>query len=544
MPKRLSTRLIVNAGTTYLRLATTFVLGIFLTWFLIGRIGLEIFGLVSLAVGTFGFSQAIHHAIMGSLNREFAAAIASGDPELVSRTHTNALLVTLQGALIVVGLSAVFAALAWIGVFRVPEGHAWMHEALAVLFISDGVAVAIRLFLAPYRQALFGDRRVGLDNIFMVVNRVMYVASAVVVLGLAMPGAPMWARLMIYAAVLAVTSLADTAMAVALARRHIRGLRFNRAFIDRGMQREIRISCLQSGQHLILIDYGASFIGVLINLFFGVAYNGMWQIAIQIFGHGRLLAEGLLRGIDPIVTHLREGGRDAMIQQLMIRSIRYQLAIALPWTVLYVVFMEPILMLWVGRRLEKSHDLVEAAISVESAVATIGLLGTLCLGAMLFRVATRGVERSLYGMGFVSSYAWAAKYALAFTVASAALAFALGAPVWVSALAFMVIHVLYYDVIVLRAAHRVIGFPAGRAMARSVPPPVIASAILAVVLVLLRPVWPPLTLSWLLALLAVVGAVYAPLLVLVVAERDERRRVFDIGMRIIRRALVRRAPAP
>jgi len=532
---RTSTRLVLNSATTYLRLATTFVLGIFLTWFLVGRVGLEVFGLISIAMGAFGLSSAIEGAINGSLNREFSAAIASGDPGRVRRTLSNAIVLALQCAGIILALSLTLAVLALFGVFSTPVGLPHMNIALAGLFTAEGIYIGIRLILAPYRQALYGDRRVGLDNLLMTLARFAHTFSAVLVFGLLMTGSPMHVQILVFAGVHGVLMLIDTVCYFVLARRLIPGMQFRIADIDREEYRAIRRNAMHTGQHLMLIDYATSFITILINLFFGVAYNGMWQIALQIVGHGRLLAEGALRGIDPIITHLKEAKREGLVELLMVRSIRYQLAVALPWVVLYIIFMEPILELWFGGRLTRSADLTAAGISVAYAIQMIGTLASLCLIGMVFRVTTRGLERSLYGMGHIASYAWAAKYAFVLNIALAITLFAVFRQPWMAAIPFMVVNFLYYDVIVLRAASRTVRFPVFAALLQSAPRPLLAAAILAAALLMLRSRIPHLTLGTLVILLAGTAAIYLPLVIGVIAVPDERRRLIEMVARGRRR---------
>jgi len=522
---RTSTRLLRNASTTYIRLATTFVLGIFLTWFLIGRVGLEVFGMISIAMGAFGLSAAIEGAINGSLNREFSSAIASRQPGRVGRTLSNAIVLSALCAGVVLLLSFSLAALAYVGVFEVPIGMPKMNEALAILFAAEGVYLSIRVTLAPYRQALYGDRRVGLDNLLMVVSRISHAGSAVLVFGFLAVGRPMFEQVVMYAVVHGVLMLVDTMCSVVLARRLVPGMRIRRSEIDRGEVLSIGRSVLHTAQHLSLIDYGITFIGIVINLFFGVAYNGMWQIAIQVFGHGRLLAEGVMRGIDPIITHLKEAKREGLIEELMIRSIRYQLAVALPWVVLYIIFMEPILMLWIGGRLAGSRDLMAVSLTVSQSVNIIAVMATLCLVAMVFRVMTRGLERSLYGMGHIASYAWAAKYVCALNLVLTIGLFTIFRKPWMAALPLVLINFLYYDVIVLRAAARTVQFPVGRALRASIPRPVLAAGLLAAALFAVRTHLTALTLLSLVLLLIGTAAVYLVLVVTVVLLPDERLRL-------------------
>ena len=67
---RLSTRLLSNAATNYLRMGATFALGLFTTWYVVGAAGVVGFGLISLAVSSSGPSRALERTLRLGLVRE------------------------------------------------------------------------------------------------------------------------------------------------------------------------------------------------------------------------------------------------------------------------------------------------------------------------------------------------------------------------------------------------------------------------------------------------------------------------------------------
>ncbi len=117
---RLSTRLLSNAGTTYIRLGTTFLLGVFFTWYVIGRIGMAGFGTIALVASAFGISGAVELAVRQGLMREMAVAIATADPARIRKCLSSAIAFCAPCALLLVMVSVVLAALAYLGVFRTP----------------------------------------------------------------------------------------------------------------------------------------------------------------------------------------------------------------------------------------------------------------------------------------------------------------------------------------------------------------------------------------------------------------------------------------
>ena len=112
---RLSNRLLSNAATTYARLGTTFLLAVFFTWYVIGRIGMVGFGTIAFASSAFGISAAVEMAVRRGLMREMAAAIATADPSRIRKSLCAAVVFCGPSALVLVLMSVGLAALAYLG---------------------------------------------------------------------------------------------------------------------------------------------------------------------------------------------------------------------------------------------------------------------------------------------------------------------------------------------------------------------------------------------------------------------------------------------
>ncbi|MCZ6835471.1 MAG: hypothetical protein O7G85_06835 [Planctomycetota bacterium] len=532
---RLSTQLIVNATTTYARLGATFVIGIFYVWFIIGEIGIAAYGMIALSTGTFGLSFALERTISSSLSREMAVAISSDNPENVTRTLTSSMAFCALAGLATLLISMGVAALAYVGIFNVVEGHPGIEKALAFLFFMEGAHSAIRVFMAPFQQALYASKRVGLDNMLRIVQRMSVVGAAVIAIGVVWPTANLNEKLIGFGLFRACGMLVDILLATFLARRLIPGLKIRFNAFDIQEFRNVASTCWHTGQMTMLMDFSTQFMALLINMFFGVAYNGIWQVVVQIGGHAMLISEGVMRGIDPIATHLLQAGRKSMILDLMTRSIRYQLAIALPWTITFIIFMTPILNLWIGGRLEKDTGLIEAGLSVEKAIRVTALMASVYLLAVLSRVTTRGVERILYGIGEVRAYAWFAKYTIMLSIGGGAALFWLTDNPLLAPLPIVFVNALYYGVIIPFAARKRTKLPLRRTVAESIPRPILASCLFAVILLILKPYFMDLNLISLVILFGIAGFTYIPLCYIIVIRPDERLRILEMIGGILRR---------
>ncbi|MCK4872297.1 MAG: hypothetical protein KAS72_06200 [Phycisphaerales bacterium] len=539
---RLSTRLILNAFANYARLGTTFLLGIFFTWYVVGKIGMIGLGTIGLVVATFGLSAAVESAIRQSLIRELAAAIATGETDRIRKSLTAAMLFCAPAAALVLFIALCFAGLAYVGFFNT-EGAEHLDWALACLLVAEGIHVCFRLVASPYSQSIFASQHLGVDNFLRVIDRFMWVLSAVLVFGFWLPDEPLYVQLIGFAASRASIQMLDIFLGVILAKLLVRGLHVDFRNIDWSEFRSMMSTVWHTSQVTFLMNLNEQIIAIIINLFFGLTFNGVWQIVVQVGGQARQLTEGLVRGIEPLATNMMHQGKKQALVDLMIRTIRYQLTVSLPMVATYLIFLTPILNLWVSGRLTQAVDsqvaegntsmldafgVATVADAVTAAVYLTAVMSAIQLTAMAMRVSVRGVERILYGTGEVQSYAWFAKYASIIVIGLACLLFAFSDTPILAPIPTFIAYILFYQFVIPRAAARRTGFPIAGAWRRSLPRPLLAVVILAVPLAIARCYMPQLTLVSLFGLAAGVGILWSILAYAIILEPDERARVNHI----------------
>lgn len=535
---RVSTRLLSNAGSTYLRLGTTFVLGLFTTWYILGAIGVVGFGLIALAASSTGPSHALERAFRFGLVRELAAAIASGDAGAIRRSVDAAFRLCLQVTGPLAGLVLLLAAAAWGGLFNTPNGQPELKLAFAILVLAEGVHAAARLLSAPYLQSLFAAQHVALDNLLMVVSRATYALSAVAVFGWILPDASLDVQLSGFAVSRATLQLGDVALGIWLAKRRLPALRLERSANHAREYHAVRSTVWHSSQVAILMNINPQFLAVLINLFFGLPYNAIWQIALQFSGFARMFSEGLLRGIGPLATHLQEGGRRRAAVDLMVRSIRFQLGIALPTAILLGTWAGPLLELWVGRRLAANPDLPAAGIPVPEALSVATAMATILLAFQTLRAGFFGVENVLYGLGKVHSYAWFSKWTTLIAVGSAAVLMAWFRDPLAAPFALLLAYAFYSPGVLLAAARRETGLPVAHTLRRSLPRPLAVNAVFLALMASTRLLLGRLTLAKFAGVLIGASTAYGALALIFILEADERRRLVQVvqqGMRWLAR---------
>lgn len=522
---RLSTRLIRNAATTHLRFGTSFVLGIFFVWYVIGKIGMVGFGMVAFTAAMNSFSGAVDTAIRFGLVRELAEAVSSGLPRRVQVSLSSACLFCAPAAVLLCVFGAAFAGLAALGLFNTPADPPGLRSALVVLLLAEAVFGSVRLLTAPWTQGLYAAQRIGLDNLLFVLRRVMYALSAVLIFGVLMPNDPLDQQLYGFAVSRVTIQLVDVILGIWLSKLLVPGLKFSRRAIDRREFRSIFGTVWHSAQVTLLMDLNVHFLAILINLFFGITYNGVWQVVVQLGGYARRFAQGLLRGVEPLSTHMQQEGRHAAVVELMERTIRYQVGTVLPIVAGVSIFMGPILELWIGKRMARDAGLAASGITAHDAITLIAGMTYVYLVAALVRTSTFGVQRILYGIGEVRSYSWFAKYAAVLNVGLGALLMWLFDTPAVAPVGLLLTYVVYYPGIILHAAVRRTGLSVRRSLAHALPRPLIATVLMSLPLLAVRPWMGTLTVLSLLLLGCGAGTLYGILILTVVLQPDERARL-------------------
>ena len=513
-------------------MAITFVLGIFYTWYVVGQLGLAGLGLLALAIGSFGI-RAIDSSLRQSIVRELATSLATGDQKTIRQTIASALGCSIIGAGIMLLFYGAIAGIAYAGLFNTPVGEPRFPLVLAVLFLSEGLAVAIRLVLGPLTQSVFASRLVMVDNLFAILQRLVFVIALVLACSVFWPDADIATKLFGTVVVRLVLLVIEQIFELIVAFRLVPKLSLDPRAGSVAEMKTVGTQAWHTTQMQLLGSVTPQFLQIVINLMFGLTYNGIWQIVVQIGGHALMVSEGALRGIDPVSTHLQQKGAHASILNLMVRGLRYQLLAVLPFALSYLIFMRPLLDLWVGGRLAKDEALAEA-MTVDQALWLATFMASLGMIAEVIKASTRGLERMMYGLGEVRSYAWFAKWAALISVGGASLLmFWTQTPKW--APLPMLVANAGFSAVILLSARKNAGLSLRRAAKMALPRPLIASLVFAVLLVLARLWMPPLDLTWLLVLAAGIGLTFALVSFTIGLQADERARFREFGRGLRRR---------
>lgn len=398
------TRIILNGFSTYARLATTFAFGLFFTSYVTAKLGLEGFGLISLAAGTFGISFAIESGIGHAVSRELAPAFAKRDPKEIkaafSSTFTASCLFGLFGGFV----SILLAYLATKGVIRIPGERMEFIRGLVWLLLSEGAIGVVRSVLSVWHRSAFASRMIWLDSIYLIIERFGKPLVAYIVLDSAASTAEGLDLIPHLAAGNFIWVSASLVLSSLISLLLVKQARFLPRWTDFATLRGVLRRIFEALQFAFLSGFTPQLLALVVNATVGLAYNGIWSVVVQVGGWCTLLGEGILRGIDPLMVHLRVEKGEAEVKSTLGLLSKVQAYAFILISGLILSVCPKLIYVWVGKSWAEDEALKSLGLTVDQAVVFSSLLIFLQLLALLPRMIFSPIERTLFGFGEMRSY--------------------------------------------------------------------------------------------------------------------------------------------
>lgn len=383
---------LVRIASNYARLFTTVFLGLFIVRLHLQGVGDEGYSLIALLAGAIGFAEISLQIVHASLIRELAAAWHDREEGLFERAYSSAFLITVG----VAGVNLLVFAVIWllIPLFNIPPE--WIGAA-RVLVLAKGIESTGVVLLAPPFNMYRVMERMAAANLWLLLSRLATFLAAVVVyliLGLDQPTLALkWFGISSAGLTVLVYLVAAVRMAFIDRRTIPHPSRIDRASIGSilGIGRWNLLTLLAIRLHLPLD-------AVIMNVAFGLPGNLIWGFATNLAAYVRMIAVGMTDGIDAVAARLSstDEGRERGLKRLMHQSTRLHGLVTFPAMAVLLVLAEPILMLWVGDRINENVAETVARTSVLIRILAIGLAA---------RAIADNWMRILYGAGHVREYA-------------------------------------------------------------------------------------------------------------------------------------------
>lgn len=539
----------IRIACNYARLFSTLLIGIAVVPLTIAWLGDDAFGLIAFLGANIGLAAIFRQIIQQSLVRELASAYHAGDAGM-SRLYPAICRISFVAAVL---SSAAFGIVALaLPLFNMPDEF----RAAAFWFvIAQGAQSALMIFLAPVlNMYLVSERFIGY-SIWYVGVRATNIVS-VLVLGYVITIHDPATGLLLHGILWSALSVLGYIVAAVRMVRLDPRLRPTLRRPEPGATREVMGTFSWNSGVQIAMNLHEQVPQFLLNIFLGTIANAAWGIGFRLVAYIRMVTVGMQFGSDAVSARLASDPdadlARSRLQRLVGQQTRLTGLVSLPAGAFVLIYCFPVLHLWVGPRLE-DYD------------------GTMGMGVVMARIlslalAARAVSDTwilvLYGAGFVRKYAL---LIMAGGLVAPATAITLLltlpdewryiGPAVGYGVAFIGMHLLGVPVIAARCLHL-----STMGLIGSLGRPLVATGIaaaaglgvlayagrigdLSLTAMPTRAAGDAIEPFWMLASIAVFGAVYAPLaFAMVLGSQDRQRLMGMIRGRLLRRGRTDRTP--
>ncbi len=327
-----------NMSSNLMMLAVTSVVTLWFTPYLLGRLGLALYGVVPLAMSLSMYMGILTVGVQAAVGRYLSLAVASGDEDGASRVMSTALGANLVIALgvmpVLLGVAAAAPSL-----FDIPAGHETDARWFFAFAMLSYVLVAIREVIGA---TAFSANRMDLQNIARLTETFTRIGFVVVAFSLHRPDLRTVGLGMLVGAALSILVALVSWYAVA------REVRVAPSLFDRS-----RLSEMLFTGGWITFSHAGSLLHmatdvVVINLMLGSAVAGAYGSVLQLSSFLRSLAGALSGVLAPVLFAQYAQNRKSSLGSTAAHAVRLlALGLGLP-AALVLGFSRPVLLLWLG----------------------------------------------------------------------------------------------------------------------------------------------------------------------------------------------------
>lgn len=532
-PQRTSSKLLLIAASSWLRIVLNIVVTIILAPMLIGQLGLAMYGILALVTVTMGANNPMRAAVGKTLTRELTGALSSGDGKRITTVFSNGLVL----AAIASGIAATVAAVLVVTGPMFLKHPAGSTDLLRLALACEAVLIVEVLALFPYKNLYIASHRHLQENLHRTVDRIMDLAAAV----LAIYVLPMFFTAHVFAAfvILRVLLRSFHGVTKAFEIRHLEPhARFRRSLVSKSVLKSLASTGgLAMGNQTARLGFYSSD-PILLNLFFGPVYNGIYQVINQLRGFTRMFGGNLAFGVESVAADLHEKGRVATNQALLLTVMRVAFGVTAFFAVIMGCFAGPMMEVWIGKRLmtaQNQAQLAAVGMTTQHAFVFAWQFFAIMIPGVVLAETNVAAGNILYGMGHEKKTAPALMGGAAIKIAMATGAMFIWRDARAMAVATVLCQIALFGVYFPLLIRRLMGISLRRQFVQTfLRPslPLIPILAIGAALVLKVQKWDLLTLF---ACCAGLGMLWAPMAFFIVFEKNERLRVIAMFGPVMRR---------
>ena len=338
---------ILNIATNYLRFAISMVVVLLMTPYIIGQLGMEMFGLWSLIFAVIGIFGLMDFGFATAAVKAVAEATGSNDEAGRNRALASLLLVyTVIGLLclvLVITLSGPTA-----GWFDLTDNQ---YSAFLPVFWLLGITVSLNFPASLFKAALSGAGRMHIVN---AVELLMVLLNAGLIYTLLQAGYGITGL----AISTAVTMLGTSLALIPLAYRLLPGFSLHWRLASLHNIRPLLSFSVYAFMANIAVLMTLRLDLVVIKLFLPLSAVALYAVAAKISEYTFLLNKQFSNALMPLVSQLHGRGDTATVRRIMTDGTRMLLAVAVPGIGLLYYYAPEFIHLWLGAEFADSAGLL------------------------------------------------------------------------------------------------------------------------------------------------------------------------------------------
>lgn len=404
-------RIAKNTIALYFRTFITMIVGLYTGRVMLQALGIDNYGINNVVGGIVGMSALITGTMSQAISRYITVAIGKGDKDGMLTMFSTSINAQIIMALLVGLLLEVAGVWFLNSEANIPEGR--MYAANIVLQCGI-ITLAISLISSPYNSLLIAHERMGIYAYTSIIEAILKLSICFLVMGYGGD------KLIFFAILQVLVSLGMRFFYGWYCGRNFQEAHYSPKIFEKKLLKELTIfsgwSLMNNGAYV----FATQGVNMLINVFFGVAFNAARGVAMQVNGAVQSFVGNFTIAFNPQITKNYAAGNVDYAVQLANRGTKFS------WLMMYV-FLVPVC--------------AEADILLKLWLGTVPVMAGVFLRLTMFESLAVASGQNLYRLiqanGKIRHYTTRSCIVAGMIFPMVWIAFKFGAPVWLSYVIFI-----------------------------------------------------------------------------------------------------------
>jgi len=333
-----NSRILKNSAFLYLRLLITLALGLFTTRIVINALGIAdygIYGVVAGLITMFGFMNA---AMSSSTQRYLSFDLGLKDSTKLQQTFTTAVNIHLLIGVVTFLLAEGVGLWAVNHLLDIPEDRLGASN---IAFQFSLIAFFFGIIQVPYHAAIIAYERMNAYAYISIVEAVLKLSAAYLLMS-----AP-FDRMIFYSQLLALISFICFTAYYTYVKVQFKGVKYIKYFDKRYYKEILSFSGWNLFGNIAAVSRNQG-LNILLNIFFGVAVNAAYAVAMMIQGVLTQFAASIQQAINPQIIKSYAERDCSRASELISLSSKYAFFLLLLPVIPFYLNLEFVLYAWLG----------------------------------------------------------------------------------------------------------------------------------------------------------------------------------------------------